>query len=543
MIKRADAVTREWVRNRSDELAVEAGCRFDPERAEHVCTFFETELRLYEGECAGQPFRLMEWQRDLLSRAFGWVCYSEDWGRDIRRFRKVSLWVAKKNGKSPMAAGVGLYLLAADGESGQKVFSAAKDGKQAGIVHTHARQMVLRSPNLREACHINKATGRIAYEPSTSIYDVLSGDNIAGQEGLNGSVIIDETHVVDARLLKVLEYMGASRSEPMQFEVSTAGNNPEGYGRRQWDYGRQVVAGDITDQEFLFCHYGVEHGASDEDCESEDVWKAANPSWGVTIKPSEFRRSAERARNKGLSDWRTFCMYRLNRWLEGADPWLRSGDWSRAAEPFTVEDVSHLPASAGMDLSKTRDMSALNVTWIDGDIHKQKTYLWLTENYAAIHRDRARFEEWSERGFLSIIPGEVIRESWIRERFSTLVEESPQLECLVYDKTYAQSFVEWLEDTHPHIVAVEFPQSSAFMEGPIDDFASQLIEGTLKHDGNLCMQWQAGHCEVKENGKGHRILQKPARNDPRKIDGMVASVMGLWGCNHVTANKGPLLVY
>lgn len=542
MIKRTDAVTKGWIRNRSDELAVEEGCRFDEERASHVCEFFESELRLYEGEFAGQPFRLMPWQIDVLSRAFGWVRWSDDWDREIRRFRKVSLWLPKKQGKSPLAAGTGLYLLAADGESGQKVFSAAKDGKQAGIVHTHARQMVARSPNLRDSCHINKATGRIAFEPTASVYDVLSGDNIAGQEGLNGSVIIDETHVVDARLVKVLEYMGASRSEPMQFEVSTAGNNPEGYGRRQWDYGRQVEKGDVIDPEFLFIFYGVEPGATDEDCEDEGAWKEANPSWGITIKPSEFRSSFERAKNKGLSEYRTFCMYRLNRWLEGANPWLRSGDWEAASKGFTVEDVKHLPASGGLDLSKTRDMSALTVTWVDGDERLQKTWLWVTEKYVGIHRDRARFEEWSDRGFLSIIPGEVIRESWIRERFEQLSGEC-SVECLVYDKTYAQSFIEWLEESHPDVLAVEFPQSSAFMEGPIDDFASQLIDGKLRHDGNPCMRWQAGHCETKENAKGHRILQKPSSNDPRKIDGMVASVMSLWGTNHVEANLGPLLVY
>jgi len=535
--RRVDKLTKSWIRNRSDELAVAIGCRFDQDRADHVCDFFESELRLYEGEFAGHPFRLMEWQRDLLSRAFGWVRHSEDWGREIRRFRKVSLWLPKKNGKSPIAGGVGLYLLAADGEEGQKVYSAAKDGKQAAIVHNHARQMVLRSPNLSSACQINKSTGRIAYHPTTSFYDILSGDNIDGQEGLNGSVVVDETHVVDDRLARVLEYMGASRSEPMQFEVSTAGSNPEGYGKRQWDYGRQVERGDIVDHEFLFVFHGVEPTAPDDECEDPATWKASNPSWGVTIKPSEFEASADRARKRGLSEWRSFQMYRLNKWLSGSSPWLSDGLWQSTERTF---DATEWRASAGLDLSKTRDMSALSLTFQnDGKLY-QTTKLWITEEYADANRSKVRLHEWAERDFVTIIPGDVILTSWIRETFS---EFAGNINCLVYDKTYAQSFVEWVEEQYPRIDCIEFPQSSAVMEGPIDSFQAALSDGTLFHDHNPCMAWQAGHVEVRENARGHRILQKPKRGDVRKIDGMVASVMGYFGaCQMPEPVSGSLFV-
>lgn len=182
---RTDKVTRDWIRNAADERAVENGCRFDAERAAHVCEFFPKYLRLYEGEKAGQPFELVAWQKDVLSRIFGWVVYSEFHKREIRRFRKAGVWVPKKNGKSPLAAGVGLYLLTSDGEQGQKVFSAARDGKQAGIVHTHARKMVESSSQLSGVCKINMSTGQIAHLPSSSVYNILSGDNVLGQEGLN----------------------------------------------------------------------------------------------------------------------------------------------------------------------------------------------------------------------------------------------------------------------------------------------------------------------------------------------------------------------
>jgi hypothetical protein len=201
-----DAVTKRWMRNASDERAVRNGCTFDEERGNHVCDFITQNLRLYEGEQAGQLFPMIPWEHECLMRIYGWVRFSPDCGRSVRRFTKAGVWLPKKQGKSPWASANGIYLLVADGEQGQKVFSAAKDGKQAGIMHMHARKMVEQSDALASECKINKSSGRIVHLPTNSFYDVLAGDNITGQEGINGSVIIDETHVVDARLASVIEY-------------------------------------------------------------------------------------------------------------------------------------------------------------------------------------------------------------------------------------------------------------------------------------------------------------------------------------------------
>ena len=526
-----DSLTRKWIRNRADELAVDDGARFDADRAAHVVDFFERELVLYEGDAAGEPFKLIEWQHELLSRAFGWVMYSADWGREIRRFRKVSVWVPKKNGKSPLAAGVGLYLLSADGEMGQKVYSAARDGKQAQIVHGHAKQMVKRSPVLSQMCRINNSTARITFPEADSFYALLAGDNIEGQEGLNGSVIIDETHVVDDRLAKVLEHMGASRSEPMQFECSTAGNNPDCYGKRQWDYGRQVERGDVTDHEFLFSSYGVEAGASDADCMDAATWKAANPSWGVTIKAGEFERSARRAKQKSLADWNSWKMYRLNQWQAANCPWLDQTLWNACAAELPADELVDVPAAAGLDLSKTRDMSALALAWDHDGRTWLRVWLWITEAYAEKHAAKVPFAQWAEAGALTIIPGDTIRQRWIREQFERLNEEYI-LDVLAYDKTYAQDFCEWVDDEF-EVELIEFPQSHAAMERPVDDFLAAVRDRKLAHGSNPCLTWQAGHAETKENGRGYRLLAKPASSELKKIDGLVASVMAVWGLQHV----------
>src|ERR1051326_3012432 len=129
-----DAATRRWMKSAADELAVKAGCRFNERLADHVVKFFPRFLHHSKGEWGGQPFDLADWQRDeIVMPLFGWVRPD-----GLRRFRKTYIQIPKKNGKSTLAAGVGLYLLVGDGEPGAEVYSAATQREQASIVHGEA---------------------------------------------------------------------------------------------------------------------------------------------------------------------------------------------------------------------------------------------------------------------------------------------------------------------------------------------------------------------------------------------------------------------
>ena len=103
-------LAKRWAWCEADHIAIAEGCLFDEARAQHFVDVCKHHFQLWEGEYAGKPFELMQWQDDCLRRIFGWVRYSKHFGRWVRRFRKASLWVGKKNGKSPTGAAVGLYL-------------------------------------------------------------------------------------------------------------------------------------------------------------------------------------------------------------------------------------------------------------------------------------------------------------------------------------------------------------------------------------------------------------------------------------------------
>ena len=533
-----DRVTKAMIRNVADEQAVAAGCRFDEERAEHAVQWIESTCVLYEGDAAGQPLKLADWSLDVTRRLFGWVRWSDDWGRWVRRFRKASIWVPKKNGKSPTLAAWGLYLLAGDGEQGQKIYSVAKDGRQALISHTHAMEMVKRSPALSAECDINKQTGLITYRLTSSIYKVVAGDNPHSQEGLNGSVMVDETHVVDRQLMGILKGAGISRSEPLQIEVSTAGANPDSYGRERYEYAKQVEqkGGDIN---LLTAIYEAPQDLSEADLDADPVkWgKLANPAWGRLIKPEEYLADYQASR-ASATDLNLFKLYRLNIWQSAAAPWLREADWQACRQEYAAEDLAGMDCWAGLDLSRTRDLSALVLAFhFDEEDYRLLPFFWVPEERA---KELSRFipiYAWEKSGYIEITPGNVIDYGFIKARFRALAKMY-NIKELAYDRTYAEELTQTLEQgqTDDKGVAIEegtgvvryaFRQSIMEFAGPTDDFERAVLSGKMGHNGHPVLSWQAGHVKVKVDAVRNKRPVKPGVGDYRTIDGIVAAIMAV----------------
>ena len=169
----------------------------------------------------------------------------------------------------------------------------------------------------------------------------------------------------------------------MHIEVSTAGNNPTSYGKKRYDYGKAVEAGTFTDERFFFAAYEAPQNLADAELDSDPAkyGRMANPAWGHTVKPGEFLDDYNASKNS-LSDLTTFKTYRLNIWSTSSNPWLKQDDWAKCHKPFTLDDLEGLPCWLGLDLSKTRDMTAAVLVLRDGETFYQVPYFWLPEDEA-----------------------------------------------------------------------------------------------------------------------------------------------------------------
>lgn len=444
---------------------------------------------------------------------------------------------------SPTLAAWGLYLFCGDGEMGQKCYSLARDGKQAMISHRHAIEMVKRSPQLRSECKINAVTGQIAHLPTSSIWSVVAGDNPKSQEGLNGSILVDELHVVSDVLMKVVEYAGISRHEPLHIEVSTAGNNPESYGKRAFDRGRRVERAEpgFEDDSMLYIAYCAPQDLTADELDKDPLkyGRMANPTMGRIVRESEFLESYHKAK-QSLSDLLEFLMYRLNIWQRSSNPWLREADWIKCRYDFTEDDLLGRTCWAGLDLSRTTDFSALVLCFPgfpeDGH-YAMLPYFWLPEAIANQRDHLAPFRRWAAEGFLTLTPGNVIDYGFIKSHFRELAKKFNILE-IAYDPKFAEEVTQSLEqgvidmsgkviEEGTGVIRYAFAQDDKNFAVPTLDFERLVIEGKLRHNNHPVLSWQAGHANAHVGWNKVKRVFKPTKGDVRTVDGIIGSIMAL----------------
>lgn len=534
-MKRVDKVTRSWIRNASDEKAVANGCRFDEARGQFVIDWMKRYLRLYEGDCSGEPLIARDWQIEATMRLFGWVKHSERWGREVRRFTKAGVWVPKKNKKTPTSAAWGLYLLCADGEMGQKVFLAATDGAQVRKnLALHCVEMVKVSPELMAECSINHNEMQILHEPTRSIMLPLSSSNSKSRkskEGINGSVIVDETHVVDRALMSRVSRAGISRSEPLQIEVSTAGDDPLCYGKAQWDYGKSVESGEREDERFFFLAYSAPQELTDDDLAADPIkfGRMANPAWGHTVGDEEFLDDYNRSK-VSLEDFGDFKKYRLNIWQQSSNPAIRQEDWASCADEFSLKELAGRECYIGLDLGYTHDSSALAIWFPEGlnddgePVYKLAVKVWLPEEVANREGKLVPWNNWRATGDIELTDGKSADFPRIKREIVSLAQQF-QVNAVVYDAKFAATLCQDLQDEH-QITVQEFQQNAGNFNEPSRLFETLIIDGRVRHQGNRCAAWQVA-CLTFKRGE-LKMPQKPENNGAARIDIPVAAIMGLW---------------
>jgi phage terminase large subunit-like protein len=538
----------DWVRTEADERALLDGCYFDRRRADHVVEFGRLYLRHTQGDFAGKPFALLDWQEDQLFRPlFGWVYDSEEYGRTIRRFRRAYVRIPKKNGKSAIASYLALYMTLADGEPGAECYSASTDKNQASIVWLAAVEMAEQSPAIAKTIRVNRVIKNLAHHDTSSFYRVLSACPRRNEGWKAHLIVADELHKWYGReLFDALKWAFASRSQPMLFMITTSGDDPTSVCHEQDDYAQQVLRGDVKDQSFFPLLYGA---TPRDDVHDETTWFRANPSLGRTpdapLKLSSFRTDYEEAKQShGLFE--SWKQLRLNVWRKSAAPWIDTHRWDAGSvhrdeaggridcwEPFAAEDLHGWDCWAGMDLALTTDLSAFVMVFpddleaaSDDVVYRVLPMFWLPERTAERFGDRVPYRHWQSQGWITLTPGSETDFDRILADIAT-ASERYNVQQVAYDRMLA-SYVSQRIEQEVGIERIEFGQNSSNYTEPCKLFERLVSRCQIRHNGNACLSWCVGNTTLKVDAGGRCFPIKPdGRRDHRRIDGTVATLMGL----------------
>ena len=390
------------VKNRSDQLALEAGCYFDWKAGQYACAFIEEFARQSKGEWSGAPLVLLDWERDAVLRGFGWKR-----ANGTRRFRTIHIEIPKKNGKSTHCAALALLLTVADDEPAAETYLCAVDRQQSDIVFEESCRMVEASPDLTRRLRILRHVGRIN-DPRTYSAIIKNSADAPSKDGVSASgTVFDEIHRFKNRdMWDVYAFAGASRRQPMRICITTSGESADGLWFELRRKSEQVTAGIVVDES----HLGIVfHADETEDLDDEAVWIRVNPSMGVTVSQDDFRREYHAAKSQGGHDWANFLRLRLGIVMRSEGQYMPMDAWDRCNG--WEEPDAETPVYVGLDLSQRDDLSAAVFVWGDftsGFTVYPRFYLPADQISALESRHGASYRAWEKAGLMVLTPGPTI---------------------------------------------------------------------------------------------------------------------------------------
>ena len=494
------------------------GYRFDTDKADRAIAFIKA-LKHTKGEYAGRQFQLLPYQAFIVSQIFGWV-YKDS---GLRRFTKAYIEIARKNGKTELAAAIGLYMMIADGEKGAEIYSAATKKDQAKICFSAAATMA-RSLK-RDSKMIDKIldthTNAISMVQYNSTFKPLSADSDT-QDGLNPHMgIIDEyfAHPTDG-MLKVLETGMGARLQPLMLIITTAGYNQQSpcYQFRGVciNYLEGVVRNDNT-----FCIIFTLDEEDIDDYLNPAVWVKANPGIGTAPYMKYMLIQANNARTEGAAAEIEFKTKNLNIWTQTASTWIPS-EHVKACHSTLDEIPEGSSVLGALDLSYVYDITALSLYSIKDCIFQN--WYFCPEDKVKDRRnsDKVVYAQFEKDNNIIFTPGNIIDYDYIRACISELAMKY-FIKAIAYDQYNSSQLVVQLDQDGHNMI--KYAQSFPSMSPPTKELERRVYAKDVSFIPNPVNDWMFSNVELRFNQEGQAKVHKGKDKSKNKIDGIVAMVM------------------
>lgn len=511
----------EWVkkacRRQLDDLARrDFVYRYDEKKASRVCRFIE-KLPHIKGKWAkaGGRIELQPWQVFILTTAFGWV--SRETG--LRRFKTAYLEMPRKNGKSSMSSGVGIYCCCADGEEGGEIYSAATTRDQAKIVWQDAWHMVERSPGLKAAFGVSTTAHAISQVRTASRFQALSAEGNS-LDGLNiHCAIVDELHAHRTRkVFDVLETATGARSQPLLWLITTAGSDRSGICYEQRTYLTKILDGVVKDETYFGVIYTIDDG---DDWSDPKVWAKANPNYGISVFPDDIARLCAKAL-KMPSAQNNFLTKRLSVWVNADSAYFNMVELAKCADPkLEAEDFRGEPCWIGIDLASRRDIAPrMQLFRREGHFYCFGRY-FLPETEIEESKN-SQYTGWAREGWITATPGNITDYGYIEEDLRELASKFQIME-VAYDPFQATQFAtRMLAEGFP---MVEMRAIVKTFSEPMKHLDALISEGKFHFNGDPVLTWMFSNVVAHTDNKDN-VYPKKERPE-NKIDGVVALLMCL----------------
>lgn len=488
--------------------------RFDAKAAQKACAFIE-HMPHTKGKWAagGETLTLEPWQVFMVASVFGWKRKQND----MRRFRRAFLLVPRKNGKSALAAAIGNYMFAADGEHGAEVYSGATTEKQAWEVFRPARLMANKRPDLLSHYGITVNASNMHILKNESRFEPLIGR--PGDGASPSCAIVDEyhEHQTDAMFDTMETGMGA-REQPLMLVITTAGDNIAGPCYQLQHDAQQMLEGTRTDDETFALIYGIDEG---DDWTDPAVLRKANPNFGVSVGEDFL---IQRQKNAMASPRKAgvFQTKHLNVWVQSRAAYFNVLRFQQSAdETLSLDQFDGQECIIGIDLAEKRDLTAVELLFKHRDGYARFGRYYLPEETVE-QPENEHFRQWRDEGRLVQTDGAITDE---REIFEDILDFAKRFNVreVAFDPHHSRQMSILLMEQG--IACVEYGNKPINMNEPMRAMDALITDGKFYHDGDQAFEWMLSNVVQRSKNSD---LHSPAKERPEnKIDGPIAAMMAL----------------
>ena len=518
---------------------------FDNDSAQFVCDFIECLQT-----SSGTPFRLIDWQRESITEFYGRMRADEP---TVRQYQYLYLEIPKKNGKSELSAGLGVYHLFADGEINGEVYVVAADKENASSVFRAAKHMIETCKSLKKRCRIVDSKKEIYDIVSGSMLKVLSSEAYSKHGYKPSCVIFDELHAQRNRELWDIMTFGAgdAREQPVWIVLTTAGDDPD---RKSigWEVHEKALAilkyregkrGEkyYDNPRWLPIIYGLGLYEDEDELKQvnifdEEVWKKCNPSIGKTVKLSTIRAEAEEAKRSEAME-RLFRWLRLNQWIA-----VHSVGWI----PLTIYDKTQWNVEGkhwkevvqllkgkkcfgGADLSKSTDLTGFVLVFppqeeLEKWVALATGWIPLDDIESKEKRDHVNYRDWIRAGFMQGCEGDVIDYAQVCEFIITACSEY-DVKMIGFDPHLGATIMQQLQKelAGKSTDVVEIPQGIRHISPPMKELERLIRSHEMLHIHNTALRSCVGNVRCKVDNLEN--IQPIKRQQTGRIDIAVAWVI------------------
>ena len=494
------------------DRALDEGRYFDKKAAMRAIHFIE-KLKHTKGEWAGQRFRLEPWQQFVLWNIFGWK--NAD---GTRRFRYAYIEIARKNGKTALSAGIGLYMLFADGESRPEVYSAATVKDQAKICFSDAVEIV-KATDLKN--YLTPYRNSIVYELKGGTMKPLSSD-YGTHDGLNPSCgIIDGFHAhKDSGMFDVIKSAFGARRQPLMFVITTAGFNKSGACYAYRENVIKVLRG-VNEDDSLF---GIIYTLDDKsEWDDPKMWIKANPNLGVSLSADYLADQVKDAKNRPEAV-RNVMTKNVDLWVDAERTWILDDAWQKCIGTTAPADLKGCACWGGLDLSNVSDITAYVLLFHENDRFQLLPHFWIPEEKMRekIRKENINYDKWVAEGYVTVTPGNVIDYDFVKADILRIVADY-DLRTSAYDRWNSSQTI--IDLQNEGMECNPFGQGYGSMSAPTKEFEKLVLTGKIEHFGNPVLRWMLASTLVKTDPAGN--IKPDKEKSTQKIDGIVAAIMAL----------------